>query len=202
VRFLPTALEGAHLIEIERTEDARGWFARLWCREEFAAQGIAIDIVQASVSHNAAAGTLRGLHFQWPPSQEAKVVRCERGRVHDVIVDLRPGSPTFARHLAVVLDSRRHNALYVPPGCAHGFQTLQADCDVVYLMSDFHRPGVADGVRFDDPAFGIAWPLPVSSIALRDRRYPDFDRGAHARKFAAAAALSAAAALRRRSGDP
>ena len=175
MKFLPTDLDGSYVIEIDPVEDDRGFFARLWCREEFQQQGIAMDVVQASVSHNTVAGTLRGLHFQWPPSHEAKLVRCERGRIYDVIVDLRPESPTFTRHVAVELDSQSSNALYVPAGFAHGFQTLEADSDVVYMMSDQYQPELADGVRFDDPAFGVDWPLAVSCIAARDSDYPDFD---------------------------
>jgi dTDP-4-dehydrorhamnose 3,5-epimerase len=175
MKFSPLPIAGAWLIEIDPQADARGHFARLWCRDEFAAHGIVMEVVQASVSHNRRAGTLRGLHWQRAPSLEAKLVRCQRGRVHDVIVDVRPGSPSYLQHAALVLDSAAHNAAYVPPGCAHGFQTLEDDCEVVYLMSDVYRPDLATGVRHDDPAFGIAWPLPVSTIADRDRAYPDFD---------------------------
>ncbi|MCB1750405.1 MAG: dTDP-4-dehydrorhamnose 3,5-epimerase family protein [Gammaproteobacteria bacterium] len=190
MRFTPTELPGSFIVHIEPVEDARGFFARLWCREEFAARGITMDVVQVSISHNAVCGTLRGLHFQWPPSAEAKLVRCERGRVHDVIVDLRPDSATFTRHMAVELDSRTHNALFVPPGFAHGFQTLETDSDVVYMMSDYYRPELSDGVRFDDPEFGIPWPLPVACIAERDRDYPDFDRRAYSSRVAAGRAES------------
>jgi dTDP-4-dehydrorhamnose 3,5-epimerase len=186
LNFVPASLAGVFLVEIDRKEDARGFFARLWCREEFAAHGIAIDMVQASVSHNAEAGTVRGMHFQWPPSCEAKLVRCERGRIYDVIVDLRPDSRTFTHHYAVTLDAGERNALYVPPGFAHGFQTLEADTDVVYMMSDFYRPDISDGVRFDDPAFGIRWPSPVTRIAERDRNYPDFERARYVRTLAQA----------------
>jgi len=182
LKFTPTGLAGAFLVEIEPVSDARGFFARLWCSDAFAQQGMDPQMVQASISHNAAAGTLRGLHFQWPPSREAKLVRCERGRIHDVIVDLRPDSPTFGEHHAFELDGRRHNALFVPAGFAHGFQTLEADTDIVYMMSDFYRPDLQDGLRPDDPAFGIRWPLPVSAIAPRDRAYPDFDPARHARR--------------------
>lgn len=173
-------------MELERKSDERGFFARTWCRDEFARAGIAADMVQASVSHNRRRGTLRGLHFAWPPSREAKLVRCERGRVLDVIVDLRPDSPAFLRHVAVTLDEEQRNALYIPPGVAHGFQTLAEDCTVLYMMTAFYRPELADGVRFDDPAFSLAWPLPVSCIAERDRRYPDLDPAAHAARYRSA----------------
>lgn len=171
------------MIEIDQMDDERGFFARLWCRDEFKAQGIEMDVAQASLSHNPLRGTLRGLHFQWPPSREAKLVRCERGCIYDAIIDLRPESSSFGQHFAIELNSRRRNALYVPSGFAHGFQTLEADSDVVYMMSDVFRPTLADGVRFDDPAFGIAWPLPVSCMIDRDRGYPDFDRAAYVKKY-------------------
>lgn len=181
--FSKTPIDGAMTIELDRKEDARGFFARLWCRDEFAAHGIAVDMVQASISHNLEAGTLRGMHFQWPPSTEGKLVRCARGRVHDVIVDLRPSSPSFLAHVAVTLDAARHNAIFIPPGCAHGFLTLEPDCDVVYMMSDVFRPELSDGVRHDDPAFGIVWPRAVTRIVERDRTYPDFDRARHVQRY-------------------
>lgn len=181
--FVPTALAGALIVEPERMADERGFFARTWCREEFARQGIDVEIVQASVSHNRRAGTLRGMHFAWPPSREAKLVRCERGAIFDAIVDLRPDSPTFTRHVAVELDQDNRRALYIPPGLAHGFQTLVDDTEVLYMMTDFYRPELADGVRFDDPAFDIRWPRPVTVIVERDRTYPDFSRDAHERRY-------------------
>lgn len=183
MKFQATELEGAFLIRTEPASDERGFFARLWCKEEFQRHGIDMDIVQSSVSHTVTAGTLRGLHFQWPPSCEAKLVRCERGRILDVIVDLRPASPTFAQHLALELDGNSRDTLYVPPGFAHGFQTLEAECDVVYMMSDYFQPELSGGVRFSDPAFGIDWPLPVSNILPRDRDYPDFDEAAYCRRY-------------------
>ncbi|HUF79571.1 MAG TPA: dTDP-4-dehydrorhamnose 3,5-epimerase family protein [Burkholderiales bacterium] len=175
----PAAIPGAYTVELERNVDERGFFARTWCREEFARAGLRVDVVQASISHNRLRGTLRGLHFAWPPSKEAKLVRCERGQVFDVIVDLRPESPAFLRHVAVTLDAVACNALYIPPGVAHGFQTLADDCTVFYMMTEAYLPELADGVRFDDPAFGVTWPLPVSSIHPRDRGYPDFDATVH-----------------------
>lgn len=183
MKFTPIPLAGSYLIDIDRKEDDRGFFARLWCREEFGANNIAIEVVQASVSHNMEAGTLRGMHFQWPPSSESKLVRCERGRVYDVIIDLRPDSSTFTRHYGVILDSDRRNALFVPPGFAHGFQTLEAKSDIVYMMSDLYRPELGGGVRFDDPAFDIDWPLPVSRIIERDAGYPDFSRAEYMNEF-------------------
>ena len=187
MEFRDTAIPGVCEVLLQRNEDERGYFARTWCAREFSARGLPKHWVQSSVSHNARKGTLRGLHFQRPPSSEAKLVRCEQGAVHDVALDLRPGSPSFLEHVAVVLESGRGNALFIPPGVAHGFQLLADDTRVLYLMSDFHAPELADGVRFDDPAFGIAWPLPVSVIAARDRDYPDFDQAAHMARMAAAA---------------
>ena len=176
--FEPTPIPGAFVVRPERREDERGSFARVWCRHEFAAHGIEVDMVQGSVSRNRRAGTLRGMHFSRPPSQEGKLVRCERGRVHDVLIDLRTGSKARLAHFAIELDDRAGAAIYVPPGVAHGFQTLVDDSDVLYLMSDFYQPDLGEGVRYDDPAFGIRWPLPVTMIAVRDSTYPDYPAGA------------------------
>jgi dTDP-4-dehydrorhamnose 3,5-epimerase len=186
VIFEATSLSGAFLVRPERRDDERGFFARTWCRDEFAAHGIAIEVVQASVSHNRSAGTLRGLHFARPPASEAKLVRCERGRIFDVIVDLRPQSPSYLRHLEQLLDADEGTALYVPPGVAHGFQTLVDDSTICYMMSEAYRADLADGVRYDDKALGIRWPRAVSVIAERDRSYPDFDAERHATRFGAA----------------
>lgn len=188
MHFREIPLAGAFEVELEPHADARGYFARTWCAREFTAVGLPGQAAQASVSHNARRGTLRGLHFQWPPSQEGKLVRCEHGAVYDVIVDLRPGSSTFLRHFAVALDSLRGNGIYIPPGFAHGFQTLADDCRVGYLMSDFHAPELAGAVRWDDPAFGIGWPLPVSEMSERDRTLPDFDREGHVARFGSGSA--------------
>jgi dTDP-4-dehydrorhamnose 3,5-epimerase len=182
--FESTLIPGVNVVTPEFIEDDRGFFARIWCRREFAAHGMIVDMVQASTSHSRQAGTLRGLHFTWSPSVEAKLVRCEHGRIHDVVVDLRPDSPTFAKHFAVVLDDETRSAIYIPPGVAHGFQTLVPNCDVLYMMTDFYRPEFADGVRYNDVAFGIAWPLAVTHIVERDRTYPDFDAAEHRRRFA------------------
>jgi dTDP-4-dehydrorhamnose 3,5-epimerase len=183
--FEPTPIEGAFVIRIERHEDERGFFARLWCRDEFAAHGIDVGIAQASVSYNRLAGTLRGMHFSRPPACEGKLVRCGRGRVHDVLLDLRTHSPAFMRHVGIELDALQYNAVYVPPGVAHGFQTLVDDAEVVYMMTEAYRAECADGVRFDDPAFGIRWPLPVRCIAARDKGYHDFRVDDHRARYAA-----------------
>jgi dTDP-4-dehydrorhamnose 3,5-epimerase len=176
VRFVRTELEGAYIVEPERREDERGFFARTWCRDELAAEGLVTDLAQCSISRNTHAGTLRGMHFQTAPHEEVKLVRCTTGAVHDVIVDLRPGSPTHARWIAVELDAERANALYIPKGFAHGFQSLVDGAEVLYMISDAYAPEAASGVRFDDPAFGICWPLPVRVISERDRAWPDYRR--------------------------
>lgn len=172
--FEPTSILGAFALHLERHEDDRGHFARVWCREEFAAKGLDLEMVQASVSYNRRAGTLRGLHYSLAPAREGKLVRCEAGRVFDVLVDLRPESASYLEHFCIELDATRGNAVYAPPGVAHGFQTLADESRVVYMMSDFYRPELAAGVRHDDPAFAIRWPLPISVIAPRDLGYADF----------------------------
>lgn len=179
MEFEKTTIEGVYRVLLRRHEDERGFFARTWCAREFAAMGLPDVCVQTSVSHNARRGTLRGLHFQWPPSQEGKLVRCEQGAVHDVALDLRPGSPTFLRHVALVLEASSCDAVYIPPGVAHGFQALENDSRILYMMTDYFAPELADGVRYDDAAFAIRWPLPVSLVAARDREYPDFDPARH-----------------------
>lgn len=179
MNFVSLPLVGACRIDIEPKADERGFFARAWCSEEFASHGLPATLAQASLSYNVRAGTFRGLHFSWPPAAEGKIVRCIAGRVHDVLLDLRASSPTFLRHVDVVLDSVERSAVYVPPGVAHGFQTLVDGCEILYMMSEAYRPELQDGVRFDDPAFGIALPLPVTSMAERDWSYPLFDVARH-----------------------
>ncbi len=175
--FTETALAGAFVIDAERLDDHRGFFARTWCALEFAAHGLDSRLVQCSVSFNERKGTLRGMHYQVPPAAEVKVIRCTAGAIFDVIVDLRPDSPTFARHVAVVLSAENRKMLYAPAGFAHGFQTLVDGTEVFYQMSEFHAPEHARGVRWDDPAFDIRWPDDERIIAERDRTYEDF-RGA------------------------
>jgi dTDP-4-dehydrorhamnose 3,5-epimerase len=186
MKFRELPITGAFAIEVERHADARGYFGRIWCEDEFAAHGIDGAMVQVSVSHNDLAGTLRGLHFAWPPSAEGKLVRCGRGRLLDVMLDLRPDSPTFLRHAAIELVDTAYNAVYIPPGAAHGFQTLVDDCDVVYMMNEAYRADLVDGYRYDDPAFGIVWPLPVARIAERDLSFRAFDAAVHRQHFTAA----------------
>jgi dTDP-4-dehydrorhamnose 3,5-epimerase len=174
VIFTETPLAGAFVIEPEPSEDARGLFARVWCQREFAARGLETRIAQCSTSFNRRKGTLRGMHFQVAPFAETKLVRCTRGSVYDVIIDLRPESPTVLRHFSVILTADNRKTLYVPPGFAHGFQTLEADTEVFYQMSEFWSLDHARGVRWDDRAFGIPWPEDDRTILDRDRTYPDF----------------------------
>jgi dTDP-4-dehydrorhamnose 3,5-epimerase len=177
--FEPTSLAGVYRVRIEPLVDERGFFARTWCRLEFAAHGVGDDMVQTSVSYNRHAGTLRGMHFARPPSNEHKLVRCSQGRVFDAVIDLRPDSSTYRQSLTVELDAAEHDALFVPACVAHGFQTLVDHSEVTYMMTEVYRPEWAEGVRYDDPAFGLVWPLAVSVIAERDRSYPGFDDAAH-----------------------
>lgn len=175
MRFHPAGLDGALLIEPERHVDERGYFARVACAAEFRAAGIEADYPQSSVSHNARAGTLRGMHFQRPPHAEAKVVRVTRGAVFDVIIDLRPESPDFRQWRGFELSAENGRMLYIPKGFAHGFLTLEDETDVLYLITPSFVPGFGEGVRHDDPAFGIGWPRPVEVIAAKDREWPLFE---------------------------
>ncbi len=174
MRFTPLRLAGAVLVAMEPHRDARGHFARSFCEAEFAAAGLPARWPQMNVSVNARAGTLRGMHFQRAPFEEPKLVRCVRGAIMDVVIDLRPASATFRQHVAVPLHAASGDALYVPPGFAHGFQALRDDTEVLYMMGASFEPAAQDGVRWDDPAFAIAWPLPMSAISPRDAGYPDF----------------------------
>jgi dTDP-4-dehydrorhamnose 3,5-epimerase len=175
--FSETPLRGAFVIDIESQPDERGFFARTWCAREFEAHGLETRFVQASLSFNRQPATLRGLHYQVAPHEEAKLIRCTTGAIFDVLVDLRPDSPTYTHHFSVVLSSANRRLLYVPRGLAHGFQTLEPNVEVEYQMSGFHHPECARGVRWNDPAFGIDWPLAERRIMLaRDRSYPDFHR--------------------------
>lgn len=172
--FTETPLRGVFTIEIEPHEDERGFFARTFCVDEFAKQGLNPNIVQCNLSSNLKAGTLRGMHFQERPACEAKLVRCVRGAVHDVVVDLRSGSSTYRQSYAVELTMDNRRALYIPESCGHGFQTLVDDTEVEYQMSEFHAPQHARGFRYDDAAFSIQWPRPVSVISTQDLKWPPF----------------------------
>jgi dTDP-4-dehydrorhamnose 3,5-epimerase len=174
VIFAETKLSGAYVIEPEKREDERGFFARSWCEKEFADHKLNPRVVQCNISLNKKKGTLRGMHYQAAPWAEAKLVRCTQGAVYDVIIDLRPASPTFRQHLAETLTARDHKMLYVPEGFAHGFQALEDNSEVFYQMSEFYAPQYARGVRWNDPTFGIKWPICEPIMADRDRNYPDF----------------------------
>jgi dTDP-4-dehydrorhamnose 3,5-epimerase len=170
--FEPTAIDGLWAVRLERFIDERGSFARLFWSEQFAARGLPDRFVQCSLSVTRSAATVRGMHFQRPPHGEVKLVRCVRGAIHDVIVDLRPGSSSYRRWQAFTLAHDNDLALCIPAGCAHGFQTLRDDCEVLYQMDVAYAPGHADGVRFDDPALAIDWPLPVGVVNAKDRTWP------------------------------
>ena len=170
----PTPIAGAYTIGIEPIADARGFFARTWCRREIEQLGLCADIAQCSISVNLRKGTLRGMHLQGPPHEETKIVRCVKGAIFDVVLDLRRDSPTFLRWHGVELSSANRIALYIPAGCAHGFQTLEDDCEVAYQISEFYHPECSRPVRWNDRAFGIEWPLPVTVMSAADQTYPDF----------------------------
>jgi dTDP-4-dehydrorhamnose 3,5-epimerase len=172
--FTKTVLNDAMIVDIERKEDDRGFFARSWCRKEFEAHGLNPNLAQCNIAFNPKRGTLRGMHLQVKPFEEAKLVRCTRGSLSDVIVDLRPDSPTYKKHLSAVLTSENRRMLYVPEGFAHGFLTLEDATEVSYQISEFYVPESQRGFRWNDPAFAIAWPAEVRFISDRDRGYPDF----------------------------
>ncbi len=174
MNFTSTSLHGAYLVDLEERADARGFFARTYCQNEFAALGLTQTVAQCNVSFNHKAGTLRGMHWRAAASPEAKLVRVTRGAIYDVIVDMRADSPTYLQHLGVTLTADNRRALYVPELCAHGFITLEDCTEVFYQMSAFYTGEFDCGARWDDPAFGIAWPRAVSVISERDRTYPDF----------------------------
>jgi dTDP-4-dehydrorhamnose 3,5-epimerase len=171
--FEPTGLDGAWILHLEPHDDDRGFFARVWCAEEFRARGMKNALAQCSLSFSRAAGTLRGMHLQAPPAEEAKVVRCVRGAVYDVLLDLRPHSPSYRKWIARELTADNRMSVYVPEGFAHGFLTLTDDTEVLYLISAPHAPALVRGVRWNDPAFGIRWPRTPVVISDRDRNYPD-----------------------------
>jgi dTDP-4-dehydrorhamnose 3,5-epimerase len=173
--FVETELKGAFLIRLDKIEDERGFNARLWCAGEFEAHGLMPRVVQTNIIYNRRKGTLRGLHYQEPPFAECKLFRCIKGAMHDVIIDLRRESPTYRKSLAVELSAARYELLYVPERFAQGFQTLEDDTELIYQVSQFYTPASGHGIRYDDPAFSIEWPLDVSVISAQDRAWPDFD---------------------------
>jgi len=173
--FQETKLPGVFEIDIEPHQDVRGFFARSWCQKEFESHGLNPKLVQCNVSFNGRKGTLRGMHYQESPGREVKLVRCTSGSIYDVVIDLRPESPTFKCWVAAVLNAENHHMLYIPERCAHGFLTLTDDTEVFYQMSEFYYPELARGVRFDDPAFKIMWPEKIEVIAEQDRTCPNFE---------------------------
>ncbi len=177
MKFFETELKGAFIIEPERLEDERGFFARTFCRNEFEVHGLNSNLVQCSMSFNKKEGTLRGMHYQIKPCEEAKLVRCTMGAIHDVIIDLNRDSPTFKQWVAVELSADNRRMLYIPEGCAHGFQTLVDGTEVFYQMSELYHPAYVHGVRWDDPEFKIAWPLPGPILSDKDRQYANFPKG-------------------------
>ena len=174
MNFQPTEISGAWLVEIEPIEDERGFFARAWCQREFAEHGAVSSFVQANLASTRLRGALRGLHFQAPPHAEAKFVRCIRGAAFVVAVDLRPDSASYLRWTAAELSADNRRALYVPPGCAQGYQTLLDDTEMFYQMSQCYVPGMARGVRYDDPAFRVEWPLSPTVISAADLNWPPY----------------------------
>lgn len=173
--FTETKLKGAFVIDVERREDPRGFFARTFCQHEFADHGLKPVIAQANVAYNRDKGTLRGMHFQYPPAPETKVVRATRGAIVDIIVDLRPESPTFLEHISVELSADNHRALYVPERFAHGYQVLEDDTETTYQVGEFYAPETEGGLRYDDPRLGLAWPLPVTEMSDKDRQWALLD---------------------------
>jgi dTDP-4-dehydrorhamnose 3,5-epimerase len=172
VIFIATAIRGAFIVRPEAVDDERGFFARTWCQREFAAQGLNPRLVQCSISFTTTKGTVRGMHYQIPPHEEAKLVRCTQGAIYDVLVDLRSNSPSFRQWMATELSASDRQMLYIPEGVAHGFQTLVDSAEVLYQMSAFYHPEFARGVRYDDPAIGVSWPLPVTKVSRKDVSWP------------------------------
>jgi dTDP-4-dehydrorhamnose 3,5-epimerase len=172
--FTETKLKGAFIIDLERREDSRGFFARAFCQNEFAAHGLKPTIAQANLASNKLKGTVRGMHFQFPPAAETKVVRCTRGAILDIIVDLRPESPTFLQHIEVEMNEDNQRALYVPERFGHGYQALRDNTDTSYQVGEFYTPGCEGGLMYNDPALGLKWPLPVSVISDKDQQWKSF----------------------------
>jgi dTDP-4-dehydrorhamnose 3,5-epimerase len=171
VIFTETELAGAFIVDLERQQDDRGFFARLFCQKEFAARGLKAPVAQVNIAANRRRGTLRGMHFQFPPTAETKYARCVRGAVLDVIVDLRPESPTYLRHVAIELSARNQRGIYIPEGFAQGYQTLVNNTDMIYMMDQFYTSAAQSGLRHDDPILGLSWPLRAEVISEKDRNW-------------------------------
>jgi len=175
LKFVATKLVGAFILDLERREDERGFFARTFCQNEFQAHGLKPTIAQANLASNIRKGTLRGMHFQYPPAAETKLVRCTRGSILDIIVDLRPESPTFLEHIEVELSQKNGRALYVPERFAHGYQALEDETDTSYQVGEFYAPSAEGGLMYNDPRLGLTWPLPVTVISPKDQAFAPFD---------------------------
>jgi len=176
VIFTETKLRGALIIDLDRKEDGRGFFARAFCQQEFKARGLKPLIAQANVAHNRKKGTIRGMHFQYPPAAETKLVRCTRGAILDIIVDLRPDSDTYLQHVAVELNEGNQRALYVPERFAHGYQVLRDDTDTSYQVGEFYTPSAEGGLMYNEPRLGLDWPLPVTVVSDKDKAFPPLDQ--------------------------
>jgi dTDP-4-dehydrorhamnose 3,5-epimerase len=175
VKLTETPIAGVRVVEFEPVTDGRGFFARAWCSREFHDAGLEDRIVQVNVSVNREAGTVRGLHFQADPWAEGKVIRCTSGAIFDVAVDLRPGSATLGQWFGIELTADNHRGLYIPKGCAHGFQSLVDETEILYLMTEYYAPGAGRGIRYDDPQIGIRWPVPVTNVSDRDQQLPAWE---------------------------
>jgi dTDP-4-dehydrorhamnose 3,5-epimerase len=175
MNFIPTSIEGVVRVVLEKRSDERGSFARVWCQHEFEEAGLSISWLQANAGRNTVAGTLRGMHYQRVPFAEWKLVRCTKGRIFDVAVDLRRDSPSYRNWVGAELDDEEGDMLLIPPGCAHGYITLADNSEILYFTSQFYEPAAATGVRFDDPAFAISWPRPVGMISTQDEAWPDWE---------------------------
>ena len=169
--FTETELKGAYIIDLERREDERGFFARAFCQKEFEAHGLKPVIAQGNIAFNHLKGTLRGMHFQYPPAAESKLVRCTRGAILDIIVDLRPESPTYLQHISVELDEDNHRAIYVPERFAHGYQALRDKTETSYQVGEFYTPSTESGLMYNDPRLKLSWPLPVAVISEKDQKF-------------------------------
>jgi len=174
MKFTNTQIEGVYLIDLQPHGDERGFFARMFCKDEFARHGLSTDFVQANTSFSATKGTLRGMHYQHYPHAEAKLVKCIQGALYDVVLDLRKESDTFGQHQAFELTAENRSMVYIPEGCAHGFMTLENNTEIMYLVSAFYAPDAESGVRFDDAQFNISWPMKPGEMSAKDKNYPDY----------------------------
>jgi dTDP-4-dehydrorhamnose 3,5-epimerase len=177
--FTETKLQGAFIIDLERREDTRGFFARAFCQREFVDHGLKPIIAQANIGFNRAKGTIRGMHFQYPPAAETKLVRCSRGSVLDIIVDLRPESPTYLQHIAVELSAENHRGIYIPERFAHGYQALEDNTETTYQVGEFYTAGSEGGLLYNDPLLSLEWPLPVTVISDKDRQWKPLAEAEH-----------------------